>query len=103
MTPAGPNRRGPSARRAHRQACARSANSVRCSGLTPKVLKPTITADISRVQEGLHGVWPSPGLTAAAAHRVTDREVQARTSAGHGNPAGRPKSSQGARPEVAEL
>src|SRR5215470_8183835 len=44
MTPAGPNRRGPSARRAHRQACARSANSVRCSGLTPKVLKPTITA-----------------------------------------------------------
>src|SRR6516162_7421519 len=40
MTPAGPNRRGPSARRAHRQACARSANSVRCSGLTPKVLKP---------------------------------------------------------------
>src|SRR6516162_8430518 len=32
MTPAGPNRRGPSARRAHRQACARSANSARCSG-----------------------------------------------------------------------
>src|SRR5215471_5256368 len=47
MTPAGPNRRGPSARRAHRQACARSANSVRCSGLTPKVLKPTRTAVIS--------------------------------------------------------
>ena len=48
MTPAGPNRRGPSARRAHRQACARSANFVRCSGLTPKVLKPTRTADIAR-------------------------------------------------------
>src|SRR5215472_884946 len=46
MTPAGPNRLGPSARRAHRQACARSANSVRCSGLTPKVLKPTITAGV---------------------------------------------------------
>jgi hypothetical protein len=48
MTPAGPNRRGPSARRAHRQACARSANSVRCSGLAPKVLKPTRTAVLAR-------------------------------------------------------
>ena len=47
MTPAGPNRRGPSARRAHRQECARSANSVRCSGLTPKVPKPTRTADLA--------------------------------------------------------
>ena len=59
MTPAGPNRRGLSARRAHRQACARSANSVRCSGLTPKVLKPTRTAGRRAVIKGSPHRWPS--------------------------------------------